>query len=82
VIDYTKQKIDVDRQAYYIQVNCQSVEEAKRRALVLAYLTYDVRRHNFVRLMSGSLMANPHLMNQMYKTLDTFNIELVGDFAD
>jgi hypothetical protein len=77
IINYKKQTIDVDRECYYIEVNCSSIDEAKKRALVLAYLTYDVREHNFVRLNTGKMMENPHMMNKMYKILDTFGIDLI-----
>ena len=77
VIDYHEQQIDVDRQCYYIEVNCASVEEAKKRAIVLAYLTYDLRTHNFVRLSTSKMMANPHLMNKMYAIFDKFNVECI-----
>lgn len=77
IIDYKKQAIDVDRECYYIEVCCSSVDEAKKRALVLSYLTYDVREHNFVRLNTGRMMENPHMMNKMYKILDTFGIDLI-----
>lgn len=50
VINYHRQETDVDRDCYYIKINTSSVEEAKKRALVLAYLTYNLRDHNFVRL--------------------------------
>lgn len=43
----------------------------------MAYLTYDVREHNFVRLNTGLMMENPHIMNKMYKVLDTFGIDLI-----
>ena len=76
IINYRNQAIDVDREAYYIEVNCSSVDEARKRALVLAYLTYDVREHNFVQLNTGAMMENPHVMNKMYKILDTFGIDL------
>lgn len=77
VINYKKQETDVDRDCYYIQINTSSVEEAKKRALVLAYLTYDLRNHNFVRLTTGAMMENPHIMNKMYKILDNFDIPLI-----
>lgn len=77
IIDYKRQKIDVDRQCYYIETSCSSVDEARKRALVLAYLTYDVREHNFVRLNTSHMMSNAHLMNKMYKIFDTFGIELI-----
>lgn len=67
----------MDRQCYYIEINTSSIDEAKKRALVLAYLTYDVREHNFVGLNSGQMMANPHIMNKMYKIFDNFGIDLI-----
>lgn len=72
VINYLRQQNDVDRKRYYIEINCSSVDEAKKRALVLAYLTYDVREHNFVRLNTSTMMENPHLMHQMYKIFEKF----------
>ena len=63
-------------------MNTSSVEEAKKRALVLAYLTYDLREHNFVRLNSSKMMENPHIMNKMYKILDNFAIDLVEQDQD
>ena len=77
VINYQQQETDVDRDCYYIQINTSSVEEAKKRALVLAYLTYDLRNHNFVRLTTGQMMENPHIMNKMYRILDNFEIPLI-----
>jgi len=75
VIDFRRQQLDVDRSCYYIELNTSSVEEAKKRALVLAYLTYDLRNHNFVRLNSAAMMANPHIMSKMYRLFDTFGLE-------
>lgn len=58
------------------------MDEAKKRALVLAYLTYDVREHNFVRLYTAKMMENPHLVNKMYRILDTFGLDLIEDSQD
>jgi hypothetical protein len=41
-----------------------------------------VREHNFVRLNTGKMMANPHVMNKMYKVLDTFGIDLIDKELD
>jgi len=82
IINYQRQQIDVDRNCYYIEVNCSSVDEAKKRALVLSYLTYDVREHNFVRLSTSVMMENPHLMNKMYKIFDKFQLELIDKEAE
>ena len=77
IIDYRKQAIDVDRQCYYIELNCSSIDEAKKRALVLAYLTYDLRNHNFVHLNTAMMMENPHIMSKMYRMFDHFDISLI-----
>lgn len=82
IIDYKMQQFDVDRDCNYIELNCSSVEEAKKRALVLAYLTYDIRMHNFVRLNTSKMMENPYIMNKMYKVLENFEIELVSKTVD
>jgi hypothetical protein len=74
IINYKKQQIDVDRDCYYIQLNSHSIEEARKRALALAYLTYDLREHNFCRLSTANMMENPYVMNKMYKIFDNFQI--------
>lgn len=73
------QAIDVDRQCYYVEINCATVEEAKRRATVLAYLTYDLRAHNFIRLSSATMLANPYLMEKIYASLDRYDIDLIDN---
>ena len=53
IVDYKRCKMDIDRNLYFIKLSCSSVEEARKRALVMAYLTYDMTRHLFVQLSSG-----------------------------
>ena len=76
VINYQEQQVDVDRQTYFIEMNCSSVDEAKKRAICLAYLTYDVREHNFVQLNTSYMLTNPHILNKMYRVLNNYGIEL------
>mmetsp|Transcript_17748 Transcript_17748/g.27435 ORF Transcript_17748/g.27435 Transcript_17748/m.27435 type:complete len:119 (+) Transcript_17748:418-774(+) len=82
IINYQEQRIDVDRQCYYVEVNCNSVDEAKKRALVLSYLTYDVREHNFVQFNTAKMMENPHILNKMYRVLTNFGLELAEKDQD
>lgn len=42
----------------------------------MAYLTYDVRMHNFVRLNTSYMMADPYIMKMMYKIFDTYQIDV------
>ena len=53
VLDYQRCKMDIDRSLLYLKIPCASVVEARKRALVLAYLTYDMTRHIFVKLNTG-----------------------------
>jgi len=53
IVDYKKCKIDIDRNVYFVKLSCASVEEARKRAVVMAYLTYDMTRHQFVKVHTG-----------------------------
>lgn len=55
-MDYKKCKMDIDRNLNFLKISCSSVLEAKKRALVLAYLTYDMARHIFVKLNTGEML--------------------------
>lgn len=52
--------MDIDRNLYFLKIPCADIEEAKKRALVLAYLTYDMTRHIFVKLNTGEMLENPY----------------------
>ena len=52
--------MDIDRNLYYLKITCSSVLEARRRALVLAYLTYDLTRHVFVKINTAEMLENPY----------------------
>jgi hypothetical protein len=51
--------MDIDRNLCFLKMSCSSVLEARKRALVLAYLTYDMTRHIFVKLNTGEMLENP-----------------------
>jgi hypothetical protein len=38
IVDFKKCKMDIDRNLYFLKIPCSDIEEAKKRALVLAYL--------------------------------------------
>jgi hypothetical protein len=51
------------------------VLEARKRALVLAYLTYDMTRHIFVKLNTGEMLENPFDHQNIYEVQELYNIE-------
>ena len=53
--------MDIDRNLYFLEINCGSVEEARRRAMVMAYLTYDMTRHLFVKLSTSKMLEDPFI---------------------
>lgn len=59
IVDHNKCAIDVDRSLLMMKMECSNIHEAKRRALVMAYLTYDMTRHTFVKLCTASMLENP-----------------------
>jgi len=61
VLDYQKCQMDIDRNLYFVKIACANVEEARKRATVMAYLTYDMTRHLFVKLSTGQMLENPYI---------------------
>ena len=75
-MNYRNCKMDIDRNIYFLKISCSSIEEAKRRAIVMAYLTYDMTRHLFVKLQTGLMLENPFNFNSIYETLELYGIEI------
>jgi hypothetical protein len=42
-----------------VQITCNTVDEAKRRAYILAALTYDIRQRIFVNLATDDMLIDP-----------------------
>ena len=59
--------MDIDRNLYFLRIACKSVLEAKKRALVLAYLTYDMTRHIFVKMNDAKMLENPYDHQTVYE---------------
>jgi len=55
-VNYANCQMDIDRNIYFCKISCSSVEEARKRAIVMAYLTYDMTRHLFVKLSSSKML--------------------------
>ena len=74
--------MDIDRNLYYLKIPCSSVLEARKRALVLAYLTYDMTRHIFVKLNTGTMLENPYDHQNIYEVQELYNLEMYEDLVD
>lgn len=66
--------MDIDRSLYFLKVKCASVLEAKRRVLVLAYLTYDMTRHVFLKMNTGEMLENPYDHQNVYEVQQLYNL--------
>ena len=76
-MDYKQCKIDIDRNLYYLKISCDSVLEARKRALILDYLTYDMTRHVFVKLNTAKMLENPFNNKNVYEVRDLYNLEIL-----
>lgn len=74
--------MDIDRNLYFLKMQCSSVLEARKRALVLAYLTYDMTRHIFVKLNTGEMLENPYDHQNVYEVQELYNLEEVQESVD
>lgn len=66
--------MDIDRNLMYLKIPCASVLEARKRALVLAYLTYDMTRHIFVKLSTSSMLETPFDMQNIYEVQELYDL--------
>lgn len=71
--------MDIDRNLSFLKISCSSVLEARKRALVLAYLTYDMTRHVFVKLNTGEMLENPFDHQNVYEVQELYNLEETAD---
>lgn len=67
IVNYKRCKSDIDRNLYFLKISCNSILEARKRALVLAYLTYDMTRHIFVKMNTGEMLENPYDHQNIYE---------------
>lgn len=74
--------MDIDRNLYFIKISCQSVLEARKRAIVLAYLTYDLTRHIFVKLNSATMLENPFNTQNIYEVQSLYNLSMLQESLD
>jgi hypothetical protein len=44
VLPHGHPHLDINRNLYFIKIECSSLEEAQRRATVMAYLTYNIHK--------------------------------------
>ena len=74
--------MDIDRNLYFLQINCGSIEEARRRAVVMAYLTYDMTRHLFVKLNTSKMLEDPFIHQNIYDSHEIFGLEIKNEEVD
>ena len=67
--------MDIDRTLSFIQVTCNSTEEAKRRAYVIAALTYDIHQGIFVRMSTSEMLEDPFMIRNIFKIRERFGID-------
>lgn len=82
ILNYKECKMDIDRNLYFLKINCSSILEARKRALVLAYLTYDMTRHIFVKLNTGQMLENPYDHQNVYEVQELYNLQMFEDVID
>lgn len=82
ILAYQNCRVDIDRNLYFLEINCGTVDEARRRAIVLAYLTYDMTRHLFVKLCTGKMLEDPFIHQNIYDSQEIFGLEIPNEEVD
>jgi len=69
----------IDRNLYFVKITCHDIEEARKRAIVMAYLTYDMTRHSFLKLGTGKMLEDPFQFQNIYDCHEMFDLEIQED---
>lgn len=56
--------------------------EARKRALVLAFMTYEITNHIFVKLNTGEMLENPYDLQNVYYVKAQYDLEEYDDGID
>ena len=67
IINYHLKELDVDRDLTFVQITCNTIDEAKRRAYILAALTYDVHQSIFVNLATDDMLIDPFQLQNIFR---------------
>ncbi|CDW82611.1 leucine-rich repeat and iq domain-containing protein 3 [Stylonychia lemnae] len=74
VIDYEKNQLDIDRNLYFLKMKCSSIDEARRRVLTMALLTYDIHQHLFLQMHTADMLQDPFMVMNIYAIKKRFGI--------
>jgi hypothetical protein len=77
-------EVDVDHGLCFLQVTCNNIDEAKRRAYILAALTYDIRSRIFVNFATAEMLQDPFQIQNIFilRKRFGFDSELSSDMTN
>ena len=74
--------MDIDRNMFFLKITCSSVQEARKRALIMAYLTYDMIRHVFVKMNTGEMLEHPYDFKNVKEVQELYGLQIFDDSVD
>ena len=66
VINHYAKELDIDQDLCFVKVTCNSVDEAKRRAYIVASLTYDIHQGIFVRMATSEMLEDAFVLRNIF----------------
>jgi hypothetical protein len=76
IIDCSKKEVDVLEDLKFVKIPCGSIEEAKRRATIMALHTFDFRRKIFLMLATPSMMEKAFFTVHLKRMKEAFGLLL------
>ena len=52
----SSKKVDISGALKFIKITCKTIEEARRRGVIVALLSYDLTRRNFIKLNTARMI--------------------------
>lgn len=66
----------------FVSMPCYTVEEARRRACIIAFLTFDYCKHVYVKMFSSKMLEDAMFLMKVWKVRDVFGIDINTRFRD
>ncbi|CDW83920.1 leucine-rich repeat and iq domain-containing protein 3 [Stylonychia lemnae] len=75
IVSHHDKQLSLNNGLSFVQINCCSVTEAKKRALVIALLSYNMKKKNFIKLFTQQGLSDGIFLKSLYQLWDQYGIE-------
>eukprot|EP00347_Sterkiella_histriomuscorum_P020497 403337573 len=70
IVSHHNKQLHLNYGLNFIQIDCCSVSEARKRALLIAFLSYDLKQRNFIRMYTQNSLTDGIFLKGLFQIWD------------